>query len=91
MQLEFAKSQDVKVEEEEEEEEGHRNGMYFDGTRRRPALKRNERQPSSRSFLEATGVIFPSTSLEVLAKGCLTTSTKKGVECNEGWGEFRQR
>jgi hypothetical protein len=89
MQLEFAESQDVKVVEEEEDEKGHRNDMNFDGPRRRLARTRYERQPSARSFLEATGVIFPSTSLDVLAKGCLTTSTKKVGECNMGWGEFR--
>ena len=89
MQLEFAESQDVKVVEEEEDEKGHRNDMNFDGPRRRLARTRYERQPSARSFLEATGVIFPSTSLDVLAKGCLTTSTKKVGEGNMGWGEFR--
>ena len=88
MQLEFAESQDVTVV-EEEDEKGHRNDMNFDGPRRRLARTRYERQPSARSFLEATGVIFPSTSLDVLAKGCLTTSTKKVGECNMGWGEFR--
>ena len=90
MQLEFAESQDVKVV-EEEDEKGHQNDMNFDGPRRRLARTRYERQPSAiaRSFLEATGVIFPSTSLDVLAKGCLTTSTKKVGECNMGWGEFR--
>ena len=88
LQLEFAESQDVTVV-EEEDEKGHRNDMNFDGPRRRLARTRYERQPSARSFLEATGVIFPSTSLDVLAKGCLTTSTKKVGECNMGWGEFR--
>jgi hypothetical protein len=45
------------------------NGTYFDGTQHHPACKRNERKPNSRSFLEAMGVIFPLTSLKVLAKG----------------------
>ena len=89
MQFEFPKSQDVNAIDEEEDEKGHRNNVNSDGPRRRPARKRLERQPSSRSFLEATGVVFPSTSLDVLAKGCLMNSTKKRGECNEEWGELR--
>ena len=80
---EFPISEDVKV-----VEEGQRNQLHFEqGNRRRPARTRVERRQSSRSFLEATGVVFPSTSLEVLAKGCLMKSMKKGL-CNEGWPEF---
>ena len=89
MQLEFPNSQDVNAIDEEEDEKGHRNNVNSDGPRRPPNRRRQERRPSSRSFLEATGVVFPSTSLDVLAKGCLMKSTKKRGECNEEWGEFR--
>jgi hypothetical protein len=88
MQLEFPKSQDVEAV-EEGDEEGHLNNTNFLGPQHRPARKKFERQPSSRSFLELTGVIFPSTSLDVLAKGCLMKGTKRGGMVNEGWEEFR--
>jgi len=63
--------------------------------RRQPA----KRRPSSKSFLETAGVIFPSNSLDVLAKGCMSNNrspdngggwnTKSKGVSNEGWGEFR--
>jgi hypothetical protein len=70
-----------------EEEEGQRNQLPFGGNRRRPVRSRVESRQSSRSFLEATGVVFPSTSFEVFSKGCLTKSMDKAL-CNEGWPEF---
>ncbi len=83
MQMELPKAPDAM-----EEEEGQRNQLYFGGNRRRPPRSRLERQHSSRSFLEATGVVFPSTSLDVLAKGChMKRSMNKGL-CNEGWSQF---
>lgn len=63
--------------------------------RRQPA----KRRPSSKSFLETAGVVFPSNSLDVLAKGCMSINksldyaggwnTKIKGATNEGWGEFR--
>ena len=89
MQLEFPMSQDVNAIDEEEDKKGHRNNVNSDGPRRCLARKRLDRQPSSTSFLKATGVVFPSTLVDVLAKGCLMKSTEKRGECNEEWGNFR--
>jgi len=47
-------------------------------SRRPQNRKRIERQESSRSFLEASGVVFPVSSFEVLNKGCLARVISKG-------------
>jgi hypothetical protein len=82
--LEFPKSQDVKAVDEGDEQE-HPNKTNFLGPQHRLALKKFKKQPSSWSFFELMGVIFPSLSLNVLAKGCLMKGMKKGGKCNEGW------
>lgn len=59
-------------------------------TRRAPNRKRTELQKSSRSFLEARGVVFPVSSFEVINKGCLERSTvdEGCLSKNEEWGAF---
>mmetsp|Transcript_11519 Transcript_11519/g.24553 ORF Transcript_11519/g.24553 Transcript_11519/m.24553 type:complete len:382 (+) Transcript_11519:29-1174(+) len=57
--------------------------------RRPPSQKRMDmHKKSSRSFLEANGVIFPVSSFEVLKKGCLMNKGLKGSS-NEEWPAFR--
>ena len=58
--------------------------------RRPPNRKRNELQKSSRSFLEASGVVFPVSSFEVLKGLSPEKSINKGtlVGKNEEWGTF---
>jgi hypothetical protein len=84
MQMELPKAPDAM---EEEKKEGQQDQLNIVGNRRRPARKRMERRQSSRSFLEATGVVFPSTSFDVLAKGCLVKSAEKDLG-NEEWPKF---
>lgn len=65
------------------------NSSRVIGKRRAPNQKRMALQKSSRSFLEARGVVFPVSSFEVLNKGCLDTrSVNKGGSKNEDWPEL---
>ena len=79
---------EVQVDEKNEEEE--QNNVSDERPQRRaPNHNRMELQKSSRSFLEANGVIFPVSSFEVLKKGCITKIDSKGGS-NESWPEFGQ-